>query len=119
MLNWASASPWPALVSVVSVVSAAGFSGRLNNRRKNGVAILITLVGPNQNTSLFRSQSRARATPIHDTKYCRRRREESLFSYLSRNNKTPHVISSSFMKWPWGPPRPCLRGGGELFARSR
>ena len=52
-----------------------------------------TLVGPNQNTSLFHSQSRARATPIHETKYRRRRREESLFSCLLRNNKTPPVVS--------------------------
>src|ERR1022692_4134796 len=68
------------------------------------------------------SQSRARATPIHDTKYRRRRREESLFSCLSRNNKTPHVVSYSFMNWPWGPPlvpaseavASCSRGHGEM-----
>jgi hypothetical protein len=31
--------------------------------------------------------------PIHDTKYCGRRREESLISCLSPNNETPHVVS--------------------------
>src|ERR1017187_5900564 len=38
--------------------------------------------------------------PIHETTYCRRRREESLISCLSRNNETPHVVSYSFMNWP-------------------
>ena len=37
----------------------------------------------------------------HETKYCRRRREESLISCLSQNNETPHVVSYSFMNWPW------------------
>src|ERR1035437_1905185 len=38
--------------------------------------------------------------PIHETKYCRRRREESLISCLSPNNETPHVVSYRFVNWP-------------------
>ena len=41
-----------------------------------------------------------RPAPIHVTKYCRRRREESLISCWLPNNETPHVVSYSFMNWP-------------------
>ena len=52
--------PWPALISVVSTAGSSE-TERLNKRRKNGMAMLATLAGPNQNTSLLKCQKRLSA----------------------------------------------------------
>src|ERR1019366_7945189 len=85
----------PALATSASIGPVGGCKERLILRTTPQDVQIVAVIKCARAPSLARSPPEGLAPrsrdsgPIHETRYRRRRREESLISCLSRNNKTP------------------------------